>query len=81
MKRNYNKVTITHNELYLDNTLADLYVGEVIKLSRGYGAGTTIQKDRRIRKLPGEREIREGESLCVQIMSLSSPTGSLVREL
>lgn len=34
MKRNYNKVTVIQNELYLDNTLADLHVGEVMKLQR-----------------------------------------------
>lgn len=33
-KRNQNKVTVMHNELYLDNTLADLHVGEVMKLQR-----------------------------------------------
>lgn len=67
MKRNDNKVIVTHNELYQDNTLADLHVGEVphsMKLSKGYCVGTTIQKDRRVRKFPREREIR-GRGLCV----------------
>lgn len=67
MKRSNNKVTVTHNEPYLNNTLADLHVGKVphnMKLSRGYGTGTTFQKDGRVRELPRERQIRGG-GLCV----------------
>lgn len=45
------------------NTLTDLHVREVplsMRPSRGYGTGTTIQKERRVRELPGEKDQRRG---------------------